>query len=244
MALLNKRSLVWLATTAFSTAVLAQSAAIDPNDPVLKTLRDMEAGELLPLKNHCLETYPKLASSIESQAKARLQAMYGADYAAKVKNLVASRQFKAGKSASLVSIKAWPENIQRSRCENLPAPIPIEADFVNDYRNKLEKAVITFTDYARACNTLYPGEKFSQQELDQRIEALYGEGAQAQRKYQTLLAKPETKAELADGLKDFEAQRGDNSYRLLDQCFSMERRASGALLPIKVKTPSASPASK
>jgi hypothetical protein len=67
-------------------------------------------------------------------------------------------------------------------------------------------------------------------------ENVYGEGAQAQRKYTAFLAKPETKAILADRLEVFEQQswRRDNYHT---QCFSSERRASGVPLPAKVPQP-------
>jgi hypothetical protein len=47
--------LLWLAGFVFSATALAQSSTIDPNDPVLKTLRDAQASELLPLKDYCLK---------------------------------------------------------------------------------------------------------------------------------------------------------------------------------------------
>ena len=102
----KKRSLMWLAAGVFSAAAWAQSAVIDPNDPVLRALRDAEASELLPLKDYCLEKYPELAGSLETQLAARLQTMYGADYPAKVKKFVASRDFNESRPGTLTVFKA------------------------------------------------------------------------------------------------------------------------------------------
>ena len=237
----NNRCWVWLLGFVFSTTALAQSAAIDPNDPVVKTLRDAEASELLPLKDHCLEKYPQLATSLETQLTARLQTMYGPDYPVKVKKFAASRDFKESRPGTLTVFKAWPEAVQKSRCENLPPSMVYEPAFIDMYRQGLEENLATLTEYVRACNTLYPGEKFSQRLLEEQIEHVYGEGAQAQRKYAAFLNTPKTNAMLADRLEVFNQQRGDKSYRLLSQCFSNERRASGEPLPAKVAAPTTAP---
>ena len=101
-----------------------------------------------------------------------------------------------------------------------------------------EQALPGAAHYVYVCNKLYPGEKFSQERLNESIENLYGTGAQAQRKYATFLAKAETKALLADKLKSFdETGWSRDNYR--DQCFSNERRSNGVPLPAKVPAPAA-----
>ena len=189
----------------FGTTAMGQSAVIDPNDPVLKMVNDMQASELLVFKDFCAEKYPQQAGSFEAQLKTKLQALYGADYAASVKKLVASRVHKADMRGTLESFNAWPEKERLSRCEKLaPSIVADKAGFIDMMRQGMETNLPKLASDARICNTLYPGEKFGQTLLNETIENLYGEGPQAQRKYQAFLAKPETKAELASQLKFFE----------------------------------------
>lgn len=236
---------VWLAIAALSTAAMGQSAAIDPNDPVLKMVNDMQASELLVFKDFCAEKYPQLAGSFEAQLKTKLQALYGADYAASVKKVIASRVHKADMRGTLESFNAWPEKERANRCEKLaPSIVADKAGFIDMMRQGMETNLPKLASDARICNTLYPGEKFSQTLLNESIENLYGEGAQAQRKVEAFLAKPETKAELDRQLKFFE----DTGWRRDDyknQCFSNERLRSGVPLPAKVLQPALnSPAAK
>jgi hypothetical protein len=240
-------SLVFLASLVISAAALAQSAVpdpnipvviplnkLDPNDPVVITLKNGEASELLPFKDFCLEKYPQFASALETQLTAQLQALYGSNYAAKVQKLVASRQYKAAMRNTLIAFNAWPESVKLSRCEKLqPSMSMYTAEVIEVLRQGMENNLTSLTNYARACDTLYPGEKFSQTLRDEQIESVYGEGVQAHRKYAAFLAKPEIKAELANSLARFEKDRATSDYRLLDQCFSSERSASGLPLPAK-----------
>ena len=234
------KKIYWLGFTfvVFSTTAMAQSAAVDPNEPILGMLRGAELSELLPLKDHCLEKYPQLAASLDTQLTAILKVMYGAGYAAKVKKYEASTDAKDDRRMALTSIRAWPEGVQSSRCTNLPPAVVYGAEVIAQFKATAEEAIPSVAHYVYVCSKLYPGEKFSQLRLNESIENLYGEGAQAQRKYATFLAKAETKALLADKLKSFEETgwRRDN-YR--DQCFSNERRSSGVPLPAKVPAPAA-----
>lgn len=222
-----------LANLAFSAAALAQVAMADPNDPMVKMLRNAEASELLPLKDYCLEKYPQFASSLETQLKASLQSLYGPDYPAKVKKFVASQDFKKSRDGAFMAFKAWPQEVQLERCQNLPPALVYEAETIDGFRRMAEEGLPSAVQYVRECNALYPGEKYSQTVLNERIENLYGKGPQAQRKFAAFLAKPDVKAELADKQQRFEEDRGSSDYRLLDQCFSSERRRSGVPLPTK-----------
>jgi hypothetical protein len=229
-------SLVFLASLVFSAAALAQTTVVkpnDPNDPIVKLLRSAEASELLPLKDYCLEKYPQFASSLETQLKASLLSLYGPDYPAKVKKFVASQDFKKSRDSAFMVFKAWPEQVQLERCQHLPPAIVYEAEAIDGFRRMAEEGLPSAVQYVRECNALYPGEKYSQTVLNEAIENLYGEGPQAQRKFAAFLAKPEVKAELADKQKRFEEDRGRSDYRLLDQCFSSERKRSGVPLPAK-----------
>jgi hypothetical protein len=240
-------SLALLASLVFSTAAPAQSAAPDPNipvaiplnkldpsDPVVIALKNLEASELLPFKDFCQEKYPQFASTYETQLKEKLQDLYGPNYAAKVKKLVASRQYKADMRNTLISFNAWPDSVSLSRCEKLqPSVSMITSEVIEVLRQGMQDNLTSLTNYARACSLLYPNEKFSQIMLDEQIESVYGEGPQAQRKYAAFLAKPDVKAELADKQQRFDEDRGRSDYRLLDQCFSAERRKSGVTLPAK-----------
>jgi hypothetical protein len=231
-----QRSLALLASLVFSAAALAQTTAVkpnDPNDPIVKLLRNAEASELLPLKDYCLEKYPQFASSLETQLKASLQSLYGPDYPAKVKKFVATQDFKKSRDGAFMVFRAWPEQVQLERCQNLPPAIVYEAEAIDGFRRMAEEGLPSAVQYVRECNALYPGEKYSQIVLNERIENLYGEGPQAQAKFAAFLAKPETKAELANSLTRFEEDRRKSDYRLLDQCFSAERRKSGVPLPAK-----------
>lgn len=236
MTYIKNRSVVWLVAVMFGATAMSQTVTVAPNDPMLKTLRNIEVSEWLTLKDFCEQKYPQLATSLESQLAARLQAVYGLDYTPKAKKFAASRQFKAEQASALTAYKAWPENVQSSRCQNLPPALVYEGHIIAEFRRMAEENMPSLVHYVHVCNTLYPGEKFSQTVLNESIKNLYGEGPQAQRKYAAFLAKPETQEKLASDLKFFEALgwRRDN-YK--DQCFSYERRFSGVLLPTKVPQP-------
>ena len=238
MTSFKKLGLMCMASLVFSNTASAQSAAVDPNEPMLGMLRSAELGELLPLKDHCLEKYPQLAASLETQLTAILKAMFGAGYAARVKKYEASPDAKDDRRISLISIRAWPDAVQSSRCTNLPPAVVYEAHVIAQFKVMAEKALPSAAHYVYVCDKLYPGEKFSQARLNEGIENLYGDGAQAQRKYAAFLAKPETQASLANDLKFFEETgwRRDD-YR--NQCFSNQRQANGVPLPSKVPAPAA-----
>ena len=102
----------WLAGLAFSTQTLAQFAGIDQNDPVVIRFKNMQASELVPFKDFCAEKYPQLRSALDVQLKTKLQALYGADYTAKVSRVIASRQYKEELRYSLTAFNAWPANVQ------------------------------------------------------------------------------------------------------------------------------------
>ena len=238
MTFFKKIGVLCVASLVFSTTAIAQSAAVDPNEPILGMLRGAELSELLPLKDHCLEKYPQLAASLDTQLTAILKVMYGAGYAAKVKKYEASTDAKDDRRMALMSIRAWPEGVQSSRCTNLPPAVVYSAEVITQFKVMAEQALPSAAHYVYVCNKLYPGEKFSQERLNESIENLYGTGAQAQRKYATFLAKAETKALLADKLKSFdETGWSRDNYR--DQCFSNERRSNGVPLPAKVPAPAA-----
>ena len=242
MTLFKNRCLMWsagwLAGLAFSTQALAQFTGFDQNDPVVIMFKNMQASELVPFKDFCAEKYPQLRGTLDAQLKTKLQALYGADYPAKVGKVIASRQYKEELRYSLTAFNAWPASVQSSRCEKLEtSEMRLTPEIVEQFRQGLEQKLATLTGDAQVCSALYPGEKFAQVLVDEQIQDTYGEGPQAQRKYAAFLAKPETKALLADSLSEFEKRRGKADYEWIPKCFSAERRASGALLPTKAPTP-------
>ena len=228
----------WLAGLVASTSALAQFSGVDPNDPVVVMIKNIQAGELVPFKDFCAGKYPQLRNALDAQLKTKLQALYGADYLAKVSKVIASRQYKEQLSNSLSAFNAWPANVQLSRCEMLEtSEMGLTPEIVEQLRQGLEQQLATLTSVAQTCSALYPGEKHAQLLVEEQIQDTYGEGPQAQRKYAAFLAKPETKALLADSHAEFEKRRGKADHEWIPKCFSAERRASGLLLPTKVPAP-------